>query len=105
MSRDERVGRNEALFREVNERIKELAAVEGDFDFLCECGDERCTVPIAMTVDEYEAVRADPRRFAVVPGHDTADVERVVERNERFAVVEKVLGLPTVIAEVSDPRS
>ena len=34
-------------------------------------------------------MRSDPRRFAIVPGHDIADVEDVVERHERYAVIEK----------------
>ena len=64
--REERQGRNEALFREVNERIKEVAT-DGSAEFLCECGNEECTRPILMRLDEYEAVRADPLQFAVAP--------------------------------------
>lgn len=42
-----------------------------------------------MTLHEYEQLRQNPLRFAVLPGHEIADIEEVVERNERFLVVEK----------------
>jgi hypothetical protein len=38
---DDRIALNEALFREVNERMKDVLAPSPDerIDFLCECGD------------------------------------------------------------------
>ena len=58
---------------------------------------------IAISVAEYESVRRDPTRFAVVPGHEIADIEDVVECAERYAVVRK---RPETweIAERTDPR-
>ena len=103
-SREERLGSNEALFREVNERIKDVTWSHDNAEFLCECGSETCAVPIRMGVEEYEAVRAHPRRFAIVPGHDIPDVERVVEEHEHYVVVEKLPGVPTEIATETDPR-
>ncbi len=103
--RERRVGKNEALFREVNERIREITSYGDDVEFLCECGDPTCARPIVMTIAEYEAVRANPARFLVVRGHEIPDVETVVEENDRFAVVEKEPGLPTNLAVESDPRS
>jgi hypothetical protein len=107
-AREERVARNEALFREVNERIKHVnvgLAVAEATDFLCECGDESCTRPIGLTLAEYEAVRAEPTQFAVVTGHVVPDVERVLLSNERYSVVEKVDPDAVRIAEAEDPRS
>jgi hypothetical protein len=103
--REERVGKNEALFREVNERIREVTAFDGDVEFLCECGDASCTQPITMTVAEYEAVRAKATRFAIVPGHEFPDMEDVVEQNDRFAVVEKTPGVDADIAIETYPRA
>jgi hypothetical protein len=45
---------------------------------------------VALTLDEYAAVRARPRVFAVVPGHERLDVERVVEEGRGYFVVEKL---------------
>ncbi len=103
--REVRVGKNEALFREVNERIREITTYDGDVEFLCECGDQGCTQPIVMSLAEYESVRSDPTWFFVVPGHEVADVERVVEQTDRFAVVEKLPGQPASLAVETDPRT
>jgi hypothetical protein len=103
-ARHERIGRNEALFREVNERIRDVSS-NGDIEFLCECGDENCTQQIRLTRAEYQEVRSHPARFAIARGHEIADVELVVAENERFAVVEKLAGEPHLLAERTDPRS
>jgi hypothetical protein len=86
--------RTEALFRDVNERIAE-SAQRFDADstqFVCECSDPNCTHRIAMTLEEYEDVRADGATFMLEPGHEHEheDIERVVARRGRFHVVEKV---------------
>jgi hypothetical protein len=105
--REERVARNETLFREVNERIKQvnaaLAAVE-ETDFLCECGDQACTEPIALTLAVYEAVRQDATHFAVVPGHVFPEIEIVLLENDRYSVVAKVDPDAAEVAEERDPR-
>lgn len=107
-AREERVARNETLFREVNERIKQVnvgvATIEAT-DFLCECGDESCTEPISLSLGEYEAVRAEPTHFAIVPGHAVPDIEHVVARNERYAVVVKTDPDAVEVAVAEDPRS
>jgi hypothetical protein len=106
-TRQQRIAKNEALFRQVNERIEELnqKLAEGSFsDFLCECGDDDCTAPVSMTIAEYEDVRSKPTRFVIAIGHEIIDVERVVETNERFSVVEKFAGEAERIAIDTDPR-
>lgn len=106
--RQERIVRNEALFREVNERINEIGrglGVEDEAEFICECGEEACTTAIRLLVSEYEDVRAHPARFAVVPGHEHFDLERVVEANERFAIVEKYKPSSVELAAETDPRA
>jgi hypothetical protein len=106
--RQQRVAKNEILFREVNERIKDVSAElesEEATDFLCECGSETCTQPIRLTLAEYEGIRQEPTSFAIVPGHQVADVETVVAQNERFAVVEKDAPLAARMAIEQDPRA
>jgi hypothetical protein len=111
-AREERLAKNEALFREVNERVAEVAAnfieVEkrgGQVEFTCECGRADCAEPIAMTVVEYEAVRALPTRFAVAPAHEQPEVETVVERHPSYFVVEKQDEDAQEVARETDPRS
>ncbi len=111
-AREERLGENEALFREVNERVAEVAEhlmeVEDHgtrIEFNCECGTAGCTEQMPMTLVEYEAVRAEPIRFAVVPGHEVPDVERVVDRHPNYVVVEKEDEDAAEVGRESDPRA
>jgi hypothetical protein len=107
-TRQQRVAKNEALFRQVNERIEEVNEVLGEgepSDFLCECGDDSCTAPVSLTLQEYEQVRSDPTHFAIAHGHEVIDVERVIEQTDRYSVVEKFTGEAERIAIETDPRS
>jgi hypothetical protein len=102
--RARRIVKNEVLFREVNERIEEIS--DGSrTEFLCECGDAECTQPMLLSLREYEELRAEPDRFAVLPGHEELDVEEVVERREGYLVVRKFSGGPAELAAARDPRS
>jgi hypothetical protein len=93
--RQVRAAQNQALFREVNERIESLSdafSVEAPIgDFVCECADEGCSERIGVALAEYEGVRADGNRFLVAPtaDHYFSEVERLVEMRERFWIVEK----------------
>ena len=71
---------------------------------MCECGKLGCNELLELTVEEYEAVRAHPRRFFMLEGHDIPDVEDVVERHEGWMVAEKHPA-EAGIAEQTDPRS
>ena len=99
--------RNEALFREVNERIEDVSQTvppdEKRTEFLCECDNKDCAEKISATRAEYEAVRAVGTRFIVTPGHEDPDVEHIVLQNERFLVVQKE-GRAAQEAEKGDPR-
>jgi hypothetical protein len=101
--REERIARNEVLFREVNERVKDLAPSEGGIEFICECGDEECIDRVSLSADEYERVRSDPVEFFVKPGHEIPDVEEVVETHDRFLLVRKHVE-ERDIARQLDPR-
>jgi hypothetical protein len=104
-SREDRIAKNEVIFREVNERVREVVPSEnGGIDFLCECGDENCVEQIALTTQEYERVRDDPVQFFVKPGHEIEDVEEVIEENDRFLLVKKHVE-EQEIARRADPRA
>ncbi len=102
--RKERLAINEVLFRNVNEGIRAgQAEAAAPLAIRCECGSLGCNRMLEIDVALYEAVRADPRRFVLLEGHDVPEVERVVERHEGFEIVEKV-GESGGIAEAADPR-
>jgi hypothetical protein len=101
---DEQVALNEATARTINESIEGGRLTEdGVVTFVCECGQLGCNAMIDLTVREYEAVRAHPRRFAVARGHH-AHFDDVIDELQRYTVVSKH-GAPGMIAEQSDPRA
>jgi hypothetical protein len=106
--RARRVGENEALFRSVNEQVRELNRtflVEGTMRIVCECGDQGCLEQIEVAPAAYERVRSDPTLFFVKPDHDVPEVETVVERNDTYWLVRKDAGTPSRLARETDPRT
>jgi len=107
--RGRRIGENEIVFREVNERLRELgesfSLVSDIAEFVCECADTSCTERVQMSLAEYEHVRSDPKWFVVVPGHEVPEYERVKEQMKGYAIVEKLRGGPAGMAIRDDPRS
>ncbi|HEV2590417.1 MAG TPA: hypothetical protein VGU02_00865 [Gaiellaceae bacterium] len=102
------VGVNEALFRAVNEQIESLnRRLKGpeDMEVVCECGSAQCVERVKISLDDYERVRKDPRRFIISPGHVEPEFETVIEEHEGYHFVEKIHEIPEQIAEQSDPRS
>jgi hypothetical protein len=102
-----RIAKTESLFRDVNERIAE--SVQG-FDseeamLVCECADTACTERVAVALDDYEEVRSDGTQFVLAHGHEDADVERVVEKRQRYQVVQKVHDVVALWARRLDPRA
>jgi hypothetical protein len=95
--RSERQVRNEDLMRTVNDQIAAIdegatgwAEPEQQFEFQCECGrDPGCDAHILMTLAEYEVVRSQRDRFAVVPGHENGQIEHVVGHADRYLIVDK----------------
>jgi hypothetical protein len=90
------IAQNEVLFRQVNERRREDDP--GTVVITCECGDLDCHDQLRVEAADYEAVRANPRRFLGAPGHEIPDVEKVVEKRETYQVIEK----PPSVDEVVD---
>jgi hypothetical protein len=88
-----RRARNEEIFRGVNERIEDGAeqhGVEGPLPFHCECGRASCVSTIEIAPRVYERVVRERYRFVLIPGHEVPAIERVVERQPDFVIVEKL---------------
>jgi hypothetical protein len=105
--REERIAKNEAVVRQINEEIEQARGSRHHSSFthiVCECGYDRCDEIIALTKEEYEGIRNDPRQFCVVQEHVIHDVESIVEENDRFVIVAKREGTPAEVAIRTDPR-
>jgi hypothetical protein len=100
-----RLVRNQILFREVNERIRETIGSFGGTtaEFLCECSNEDCIETIALDLEEYERIRSDANLFVVASGHERLEVDRIVDQGRGYVLVEKTAEVSRVIA--TDPRS
>jgi hypothetical protein len=108
--REERIGQNEALFREVNERTKEIVDEMSPDDpppalsVLCECGLIDCSARLSISPADYERVRGRAEWFILMRGHEMPDVEFVVEDHSDYLVVEKREEAAEVARE-TDPRA
>jgi hypothetical protein len=97
MPRAERVAKNQALTRALNEQISEAAArlthpsdnPKPVVGFFCECGTKGCRERVQLTTAEYERIRLTASTFVVVPGHEIDSIEQVLERTPRFFVVQE----------------
>ena len=105
--RARRIGLNEAVFRDINERIDELSRGfrVSTMQIVCECGHMGCAEQFEVEVATYERVRGDPELFLLLPGHEIPDVETVVESLDGANIVRKRPGVPGRVAERTDPRS
>lgn len=106
----QRKAANEALFREVNERMEELhnrfmLTEEEPFAVVCECDRLDCNERIELDVAEYERVRQDATCFIVRPGHEDSAVEDIVDTGSHHVIVRKRRGEPAEIARETDPRT
>jgi hypothetical protein len=104
--RERRLAQNEALFREVNERIEAVAhrldpAVP--YEFLCECANADCTFRLELPLSVYESVRSDPKQFVLLPLHYTPEIEELVLQEDDYWVVRKS-GEAGEYVEELDPR-
>lgn len=106
---EKRIARNNATFRDANERIGVAAGtygVEMAVPFICECADPACSEIVPLELEQYDQIRADSRRFLNVPGHEAAaqGAAVVVEKGDGYVIVEKV-GHAGAVVEALDERT
>jgi hypothetical protein len=102
--------KDQALFREVNERLRDLNEAFEDGSrtsvFVCECANRDCMKHLPVPLAEYEEVRRVPTHFIVAPDarHIFPEVERVTREESTYFVVEK-FGDAGIASIKLDPRS
>ena len=104
----DRRARNEALFRSLNEEIKDVENGKGadasdPIDFVCECSSAECMKVVSVSREEYEAVREGGSTFIVTPGHEEPEIEDIIVSYSGYSVVEK-RGDAAAVAEETNPR-
>lgn len=119
---ERRLAENEVIFRKLNEQVhsgyeetNRLAREDNQPEFIvshqrddrplhfyCECSDEKCAKRIRMNVHEYQRIHESRDRFIIVAGHDVAHIEKIIEKNDDYWVVQKNT-VPPETAEVLHP--
>jgi hypothetical protein len=84
-----RQAKNQALFREVNDRIAELAErfQDGEIVIICECANTGCLERIQVALEEYARVRERSDWFVITPGHIFPGDEQVVEHRDGYDII------------------
>ncbi|HEY1512439.1 MAG TPA: hypothetical protein VGF66_01715 [Gaiellaceae bacterium] len=104
---EERLAKNESLFRALNENIRGLASgLHGQepFEFICECATSGCFERVSLTVAEYERIRQAGTHFLLAEGHEDIAIEHVIAERDGYVVVEKD-GVAGLVADDEDPRT
>lgn len=94
------------MFRIANERMAnwdETHAEEAAEPYFCECANPDCRERISLRRADYERIRSNSRYFFVIPRHETADVDSVIETHEDWLLIEKGPSV-TGLIESLDPR-
>lgn len=108
---ERRLIENEVIFKEHNKEIlavvKQLAVKdridEQTLQFYCECSNEFCIETIALPPKTYESLHSSLRQFIVKPGHETDEIEKVIETSPEYSVIEKFEVPPSPSAIKSRP--
>ena len=92
--RHERIAKNETVFRAANREIEQAdreggAGPDQPIEVLCECGRQGCGGVITLTVADYDGVHSQTDRFVVLRGHESPEIEKVVEERTGYLVVDK----------------
>ena len=104
---EEQVAKNDATFREANERVAATAdglmLEDEPVPFICECASTECFDIVRLRLDEYRHVRSSPCWFLNVPGHEAAaqGAATVVERHAGYVIVEKLGRAAEVVQELA----
>ena len=67
-----KAAKNQALFRDVNERIEELVGEAWHPEFVCECADEHCIETLGASASRGRTARCPGRTVANARARKTA---------------------------------
>jgi hypothetical protein len=83
------IATKQIVFREVNERIAEITAEQGESasQFVCECGGPDCVSTLQLSLGDYSGVRASGDFFIAASGHCVEGVDRLVESRDGYEVL------------------
>jgi hypothetical protein len=86
----ERNARAQVVYRDLNDRIREMDEEfrnRGRIEVMCECG-RGCAQRLEVPVDDYDRARRDSTYFLVTAPHFAGEVDRVIEDHGSWLLVE-----------------
>jgi hypothetical protein len=106
---EHRLAENEAMFRRINEQVQagydetnrlavednqpefmvEITSHSTPLYFYCECADENCAKRVSISLNEYQRIHKNRRRFIIAPGHEVTSVEKVIAEYPDYTIVQK----------------
>jgi len=103
----ERIAKNEVVFRATNRELEAAQQEVGGgtdeaLEVLCECGRPGCSGLITLTVGEYDGIHSQGDRFVVLRGHESPEIERVIEERGDYLVVDKFGEAEEIVEGESD---
>ena len=104
--RERRLAQNEALFREVNERVEAVAHRLGPASRTSSSASARTPTAPSESCSHWpptSASASDPKQFVVLPDHYTPEIEDLVVEEDSYWVVRKS-GDAGEYVEHLDPR-
>jgi hypothetical protein len=118
---ERRLVENEMVFRQLNEQVQKgvdevnrMAEETGQSEFrimqdkvasrlhfYCECSNVNCVDRVIMSYQTYKDLHKRRDHFIVVPGHEVYEVERLVQQERDYSVVEKYMLPPEEVTAIS----
>lgn len=106
---------NEVMSRKPNEKmskgfdiLNEIAEEDGqthllpEIDpnilFFCECSDENCKDRVELKKSAYDEIHQDNKHFLLLPEHNVPTIERTIQTEDNYIVVEKFEDPPENVA-------
>ena len=87
-SREERILETEEFYRGVNQVIARTTPHNSP-SFLCECANPFCNVSFETSAEDLLTPHSTPGHYAIPPGHETPDLEEVVQPRNGYAIARK----------------
>ena len=86
----------EELNRRMERMLEEIRDEEDDdpdapIAFLCECSHLDCRERIQLEPSRFDRIHRDADVFILVPGHEIPDIERIVDQEQDFLIVRKLV--------------
>lgn len=72
-------------------RAEEGLEPDAPMRIFCECSDLACRARVHVVARRFDELHRDPDLFILAPGHETLEIERVVDQEGDHLIVRKLV--------------